>query len=183
MILRQKTGDVVEKTVLVRNINEQDIDIKIFASGDLVNYTKIIDKEFRLKPGEEKNARFEIRVAKEGTTETKINIQFTPTIGKEGIGLSSTVIIVAEKGTNNIIEQYNEETNNTGTNKNTTITGNVTNKNASFNLSTIAIVIAIVLFVFLFLLIIFSKKGSNRGLEKETQKETQETKPKKRTKE
>ncbi len=182
MILRAKTGDVIEKSILVRNINDQAVDIEIFSSGDLANYTTIIDKKFRLEPGEEKNAKFEIKVAKEGTTETKINVQFTPTAGKDGIGLSSTVIIIAEQGNgNNIFNPNNgENINNT---QNSTITGKVTNPNPALSLTTIAVVIMIVLFIFLVLLLIFLKKGSNRGLEKETQKETQDTKPKKKAQE
>lgn len=91
-----KVGDKIEKYVLVKNVNEVNVDITLFSSGDLGEYVDIRDKEFTLAPGEEKKAYFIIEVKKGGTTETRINVQFSPEEGN-GVGLSSTVIIIAEK--------------------------------------------------------------------------------------
>ena len=99
MILRDvETGDVIKKTILVKNVNNIPVDIELFASGDLEDSVKIIDNNFRLDAGEEKKAAIEIEVKKSGTTETKINIKFSPIDGGNGVGLSSTIIIIAEKG-------------------------------------------------------------------------------------
>lgn len=97
MILRVDQGDTIEKYILVKNVNNVSLDIELSAEGDLASYVNIKDKSFRLEPGSEKKAYFEITAAESGTTETKINVQFTPTNGENGVGLSSTVIVIAEK--------------------------------------------------------------------------------------
>ena len=97
MILHAEQGDEIEKYVLVKNVNDVAVDIEITASGDLADYVDIQDEEFSLEAGEEKKAYFTIQVKKAGTTETKINVKFTPQEGKNGVGLSSTIVIIAEK--------------------------------------------------------------------------------------
>ena len=95
MVLRGETGDKIERYVLVINDNNVSVGIKLTASGDLKDYIKIKDTEFTLAPGEEKKAYFTIEVGKEGKTESKINVQFTPVDGKNGVGLSSTITVIA----------------------------------------------------------------------------------------
>lgn len=101
MILREidgrkiEVGDVVERTVLVKNVNNVSVDIGLFASGDLAEDTTIVDDSFTLGVGEEKKALFRITVTEAGTTETNINVKFTPEEGS-GVGLTSTVIIIAK---------------------------------------------------------------------------------------
>ena len=95
MILRVETGDTIERYVLVKNVNDVAIDAEIDASGDLVDDIEIIDEGFRLEPQTERKAYFKIKVKEEGTTENKINIKFLPVGGGSGVGLSSTVIIIA----------------------------------------------------------------------------------------
>jgi len=99
-ILRAETGDVIEKTIRVQNVNDEDVDVELFASGDLVKYIEIHDAKFTLIPNETKKARFTLTVGKEGTTESKINVQFSPIDGGNGVGLTSTMIVIAEKGDN-----------------------------------------------------------------------------------
>ncbi len=69
--------------------------IELSASGDLADSINIKDKSFTLAPGKDKKAYFDIEVAKAGTTESQINVQFSPADGKNGVGLSSTVIVIA----------------------------------------------------------------------------------------
>jgi len=64
--------------------------------GDLIDDIKIIDDEFTLGPGEEKKAQFTIDVKKSGTTESNINVKFSPINEGNGVGLSSTIIIIAK---------------------------------------------------------------------------------------
>ncbi len=94
MILQVQTGEEIEKYVLVKNVNEVPVDINLSASGDLADSVNIKDKQFKLNAGEEKKAVFTIKANKPGTTETQINVAFTPEEG-HGVGLSSTVIVVA----------------------------------------------------------------------------------------
>ncbi len=97
MILRASQGDTIDKYVLVKNVNNVSIDIEIFASGDLAKYIDVKDKKFTLSSGEEKNAYFTIKVPTNGTSESSINVKFTPQDGGNGVGLSSTVIIIANE--------------------------------------------------------------------------------------
>jgi len=97
MILRVEQGDTIEKYILVKNVNNVSLDIELTTEGDLASHVNIKDKAFRLEPGTEKRAYFEITAAEKGTTETKINVQFTPIDGGNGVGLSSTVVVIAEE--------------------------------------------------------------------------------------
>ena len=96
MILRAETGDEIEKYVLVKNVNDVAIDVQISVSGDLAEHIDIQDESFTLEAGDEKKAYFTVDVKKSGTSESKINVQFTPVDGGNGVGLSSTVIVIAE---------------------------------------------------------------------------------------
>lgn len=107
MILRLEQGEEIEKYVLVRNVNDVPVDIKLSVSGDLEDHVKLEEESFRLKAGEEKKAHFTIKAAKSGTTETKINVAFSPEEG-HGVGLSSTVVVIAG-GESEEEEEENEE--------------------------------------------------------------------------
>jgi hypothetical protein len=178
MILRAKTGDIIEKTILVRNINDEPVRIQAKISGDLEKYITIKENNFTLVAGEEKDMPFTIKVAKEGTTETKINIQFSP-LGKEGgVGLSSTIIVIAEKGNgtfdpNDVDIPVSDEDSNLTTIKNP-VTGNATN----ISMKAVAISSTIILGVVFIILLVLAKKSTKKGLEK-LNKEIDETKPKK----
>lgn len=114
MIIDAEVGDTVERSVLVINDNEIPVTISVFASGDLEKDVKILDDEFTLEPGEEKKARFTIRIRQPGTTTTRINVQFTPidsspsgNESKSGMGLSSKVTIHAV-GEGELVEEEEE---------------------------------------------------------------------------
>ena len=115
MVLRPELGDKIEKSILVRNINDVPVDIELSILGDLEKYITIKDNNFTLQPGEDRKAFFVIDVQKGGVSETKINVKFTPTDGENGIGLSSTIIvIVEEEGNWNLLNLFdNKEENNT----------------------------------------------------------------------
>jgi len=96
MILRPEVGDTIDRTILVKNVNEVALNIELSASGDLSEEINIIDSEFQLAAGEERKARFTIKVEKLRATETKINVKFSPLDDGNGVGLSSTIIIIPE---------------------------------------------------------------------------------------
>jgi len=98
MILKAETGDEIEKYVFVENVNNVSVDVEIFASGDLVDDINIKDDKFSLGPGENKNAYFTVKARDEGTTESRINVQFAPSDGGNGVGLTSTVIVITKEG-------------------------------------------------------------------------------------
>ena len=94
MILRPEIGDSIEKSILVKNVNDIAVDIELSITGDLVEDIKIKDNKFRLNAGDEKKAFFTIDIRNYGTTETKINVKFIPIDGGNSVGLSSTIIII-----------------------------------------------------------------------------------------
>lgn len=87
---------IIEKTILVKNINNVSINIKLETDENSSKFLKIIDDNFSLNPGGERKANFRVEVNKDGRYEGKINVFFTPGEGKDpGVVLSSTVIVIA----------------------------------------------------------------------------------------
>ncbi|MBU3906749.1 MAG: hypothetical protein KKA64_00690 [Nanoarchaeota archaeon] len=95
MILRAEVGDVIERSILVKNVNSVPVNITLTVTGDLEKEIKLAETSFILEAGKEKNAQFSVDVTKKGTFESKINVGFMPIGGKNGAGLSSTIIIIA----------------------------------------------------------------------------------------
>ena len=94
IVLYPTTWESVERSILVKNVNDVPVSINISVSGDLAGNVKLNENNFRLEAGDEKKVYFTIKADKEGQTETKINIGFNPDVGK-GIGLAATVIVIA----------------------------------------------------------------------------------------
>lgn len=111
MILRPEIGDSIERSILVKNVNDIAVDIELSATGDLVEDIKIKNNKFRLNAGDEKKAFFTIDVRNSGTTETKINVKFIPIDGGNSVGLSSTIIIIpeGEKNGGNIFDIFKDD--------------------------------------------------------------------------
>ncbi len=116
MVLRLDPGESVQKYVLVKNVNNVSLNIELFVSGDLEKSVELDDKNFTLNPGEEKKVYFTIKATKPGTTETKIQIKFTPEEGS-AVGLSATVVVISDKNAkstyddNNTLNSMYNETN------------------------------------------------------------------------
>ncbi len=99
------TNTVIEKTILVRNVNDVPINITLKLDENASSFIDLIDETFILEPGEETKAQIEIRVKKEGKYEGRVNVFFKPVEGKDaGVVLSSTIVVIAKKETN-----YEEE--------------------------------------------------------------------------
>lgn len=173
MILRAEQGDEIEKYVLVKNVNDVAVNIKVTAGGDLADYIDIKDKEFTLQPGDELKAQFTIKVAKAGTTESRINVQFTPVEeSKNGVGLSSTVIVIAEENSlfgdlfgNDEEDETDEENEN---NEDVSLTGEAvseTNK-VKMNPAVIAVLIMtlIIAGILIYMLSILYKKANKKDI-------------------
>jgi len=93
MIVNLEVGETLDRTIRVINDNSVDLNITLFASGDLADDVELIDENFILKAGEEKKARFLLKAEKAGTYTTKINVKFAPLEeGENGVGLSATII-------------------------------------------------------------------------------------------
>jgi len=104
---------VLEKTILVKNVNEIPVNVKLEEKDGLVGIVEIVDKEFTLAPGTEKKAKFLIKVSEKGRYEGRINVFFseikTEPGTTTGVALSSTVIVVArEEGSDEEIGEIDE---------------------------------------------------------------------------
>jgi len=179
MVLRDvKVGDTIEKTILVINRNEVAVNVTMSATGDLAGDIDIIDNEFILQPGEEKKAAFKIKVTKDGETESNINILFTPIDGGNGVGLSSTIIVLASKDGNSIFNPTEEENEEEigGVNIKPGGNANALLGDEGFKLDNVIIGVGLTLIMFVVLIILLVVYSRNkRGLVLED-----EIKPKKR---
>ncbi|MFH0712099.1 MAG: hypothetical protein V1889_03240 [archaeon] len=151
MILRAETGDVIDKYILVKNVNNVSVNISLSASGDLAEYIDILDNSFVLEPDSEMRARFVVNVKKVGTTEGTIDVKFAPVDGKNGVGLMSTVIVIAEKGSFWDWGSGDEDEGNVDVNN--SVTGGAVGVSDGANFAVVFLMIAI--FILLVLIIIF----------------------------
>ncbi|MBS3088434.1 hypothetical protein J4402_01495 [Candidatus Pacearchaeota archaeon] len=152
MVLRMEQGEEIEKYVLVKNVNDIPLTIDLIITGDLADEVELEEESFVLQPKEEKKAYFTITAAKSGTTETKINVKFTPEEGN-GVGLSSSVIVITSGEGEEELDD--SETDDSGAGS--PLTGSVISDNLSkISSTTILTVSAAVLILALLALIIYS---------------------------
>jgi hypothetical protein len=150
-------SNILERTVLVKNVNDFAINIKLEAVDDLETITKIIDSEFELGPNEEKKAAYKVTIPKEGTYNGNIVVFFNPPDGKgAGVVLQSNLVINAVGEGSGIIEDQedskNEESDNIEKNDNK-LTGSIISEKAS---NLINLDLSVVLFVILTAIIVIS---------------------------
>ncbi|MAG61470.1 hypothetical protein CMI43_01465 [Candidatus Pacearchaeota archaeon] len=172
MILRPEIGDSIERSILVKNINDIAVDIELSVTGDLVEDIKIKNNKFRLNAGEEKKALFTIDVRNSGTTETKINVKFAPIDGGNGVGLSSTIIVIPEEGNKDagsifdifkddekVVEgeKVNGEVS-VGKNKDKSALGSEESENKNMGLTILGGTFTIILFISLLILLTIASK-------------------------
>ena len=150
------TNTVIDKTILVKNVNDVPINISLVRDENATKFIELIDETFTLEPGEERKAQFEIKVKKEGRYEGRINVFFKPVEGKEpGVVLSSTIIVVAKKnqGDEDIPDDI---TNEGGTGE--VILGNENNGQLSNVVKIWGIITIVLIIVLLVLFYIWGKK-------------------------
>jgi len=167
MILRGTQGDSFDKYVTVNNVNDVPLEIELSASGDLADYVDIKDEKFTLAAGEEKQAQFTIKAAKSGTTETSINVQFKPQDGKTGVGLTSTIIIIAEENSfwNDLFGNDEEdEENNKNNDENAGLEGTNQTSKLSQAVIIILIITLIITAILIYLIVMLYKKANKRGI-------------------
>ena len=94
MVLRIEKGESMERYLTIKNVNEVPVKINLEVSGDLKDSLELDEKEFTLTPNEEKRAYFTITATKDGTTETKIGVKFSPEEGN-AVALAANIIVIA----------------------------------------------------------------------------------------
>ena len=160
-------GVEIEKSILVKNVNDIAVGIKLDTSEEFKDIVEIIDKEFELDAGQEKKARFVINLKKPGDYEGKINVFFTPLEGesKTGVALSSTIVIIAD-GEGGDFDGEEDEEESVDEEEIDDVTGEVINKDGknSGNISTLLLGLSTITLLALFLVLMFikSKKKVNK---------------------
>lgn len=178
MVLHVKTGDLIEKTVLVKNVNNETINIEADASGDLAKDITIKNPKFTLAEGEEKNIEFTIKVRNEGTSESKINVKFISQVTKQGVGLSSTIIVIADKGNGTVNFDDSPDTSDTSGTDSSGSAG-LTDLTSKLDIKFLAVAGTIILLVAFIILYIISTKKRKVAEIKEVREEKGSIKSKK----
>ncbi len=112
-----RTTTSIEKSILVKNVNDVPINITLKIAEDSDDFLELIDSEFVLGAGEEKKARFLVLIKKEGRYNGKINVFFTEAEGKgPGVVLTSSISAITKKagetnGEDNADDNTNPENN------------------------------------------------------------------------
>ena len=166
MILRPAFGETLERSILVKNVNNVKVDIELSASGDLADSIKIEDDKFSLQPNQEKKAIFTIKASEKGTTESKIMVKFTPEEGN-GVVLTSTIIIITS-GTSVSNEEESEE--DSGVSVSPGLNEDTSQDNDSkiaFSPMMILGLSTLVLFIILFVLVLYTTKSKKKKRGKE----------------
>lgn len=99
MILRLDQCEEIRKSITVINDNDIAMEIELSTSGDLMEGIQLEEESFRLEPGEERVAYFNV-IAPEvaGLIEGKVNVKYTPDREEENaVGLASTIIVIASE--------------------------------------------------------------------------------------
>jgi ABC-type Na+ efflux pump permease subunit len=169
------TNTVIEKTILVNNVNNVPVNITLKTDENASKFIELIDESFILEPGESTKAQIEIKVKKEGRYEGRVNVYFKPVEGKDsGVVLSSTIVVIAKKQSDYEEETPAENENNAENNTEGTgevISGNenaVSDKNKilrSWGVSTF-----ILLIILLVMLLVWSKKRKRNNKRKRKSK-------------
>lgn len=152
-------SNILERTVLVKNVNNISISVKLEAVDDLELITNIIDKEFELGAGEEKKARFKVTIPEKGTYNGNIVVFFNPPEGKgAGVVLQANLIIKAVgKGEVQDTNSDNDNTNSQNTNNADLTNNNPITGSATLNTPNLEnIDLGILLFVFLTVVVVIS---------------------------
>lgn len=94
MVLRAEPGEILEKPLRVKNVNDVPVTVELIVSGDLEDYIEIEENNFTLSPEEDKKAYFTIQSPVKGMSTTKIYVKFTPEEGSP-VGLASTITFIS----------------------------------------------------------------------------------------
>jgi len=162
-------GTTIERTILVKNVNDYEINVTVVPEGNFSEIAKIIDTNFILQPQEEKEARLTLTIKKPGDYSGKINVLFAPENGYgAGVALQSTIIIHATKSGGNPDTDTNDSTNSTETYLGSGLVNDIKNSNPVLIALSISTLVLIIIFIVLIVLISNKnrknkKDNENRG--------------------
>ncbi|MDO8509084.1 MAG: hypothetical protein Q7S27_05370 [Nanoarchaeota archaeon] len=101
MVLRVGVEEEIQKSILVRNVNDVPVLINITVLGDLAENIILKESSFNLEPSEERKVYFLISADQAGKTESRISFSFVPIIEEgigegNGVGFSSVITVIAD---------------------------------------------------------------------------------------
>lgn len=166
MFLDAEVGETLEKYVLVKNVNDVPVNIKLSVSSDISKDVKLEDEEFELTPGEDRRVYFTIKARKPGIYEIRILVRFSEEGGKTGVGLSSVITLkVYGKGEMPEDELDEDELDEESEEDTSAITGNVVGESGISPVLIVLPITTILLFAALLFIILKTKrkKSKQRG--------------------
>ena len=94
-VISGEVGDTIDRTIKIINDNNVSVLIELFVEGNISQDIKLIDNNFTLSPGQEKEAKFEVYLREAGSSKNNINIRFTDLAGdkKKAVGVSAVLIV------------------------------------------------------------------------------------------
>ncbi|MEK6875654.1 MAG: hypothetical protein AABX30_03145 [Nanoarchaeota archaeon] len=162
----------IEKTILVKNVNNISLNISLKTDTAGEEFIDIIDNEFRLAPGENRTARFKVQVKKTGTYTGRINVFFTPDEGN-GIALPSKITVIAKE--DSLENSNNNSADNSDLDLNDSDKGGITGNSIFSPLSNLSktliflILTTIILIIILIYLFSLMSKKSKKTEDKSTE--------------
>ncbi len=182
------TNTIIEKSILVKNVNEVPITIKLEVDESSTEFLELVDTDVELEPGTEKRMAFKVKVKKPGRYDGKINVFFSESEGEgPGVALASNIIIIAknpnDSGYDNQDDDENDNSNEVNSDNEDPITGDVTSENsekrkpigALLTITTVILIVALIVLYFLS----EKKMKSKKDIEKKKVEEIKEKKRKK----
>ncbi|MBS3108629.1 hypothetical protein J4409_02035 [Candidatus Woesearchaeota archaeon] len=92
--LEKNKENILEKSILVKNVNDMPVLIQLKSEGDIKDITTISENNFTLAAKQDKDVKFSIKLTQPGEITGKINVFFSDTEGTQaGAVLSSSIII------------------------------------------------------------------------------------------
>jgi len=173
MILYPESDEEIRRSILVKNVNDLSVDIKLIIDNSTANVVKLEEEFFSLPPNEEKKAYFTIRATSPKTEHSKIFVSFNAE-SENSVGLSSTITLNPNSDNPDdfapkpVEEPQDDEEEPIASEENkaniiTTITSNVAQNNDSELMLSPLIVLSIttiVLVIILASLFVYAKKKS-----------------------
>jgi hypothetical protein len=170
------TNTIIEKSILVKNVNEIPITVKLEVDPSSTDFLELVDEGFTLEPGTEERAEFKIKVKKPGRYDGKINVFFSEAGGDEkgpGVALASNIIIIANNPKDNTDEPEDPNTEEPNTNTEDLVTGDsILEQTKERNPVGILLIIttAILVVIALILLFIWSERKRKKKVESKPKK-------------
>jgi hypothetical protein len=96
--VEEGTPTVLQKSIKINNVNNLSVEVTLIPTGDIEDFTQVLDNNIILAPGQSKDARFVMSLEYGGKYEGKILVNFKSAeegVKAQPVGLASSIIIIA----------------------------------------------------------------------------------------